>query len=134
MRGIILTWHCGWWHWWHWSTTMSQVSFFSLFSQKFCHFVHLWHCGWLMSPISPTTMSPKCYPYKSQQKLGQRFSCLEKRYGGRTSVEHSLLDHCLCATWAFNFILLFQHAMHANLRIWQLEVTMYCPIFLLFSS
>jgi len=25
----------------------------------FYHFVHMWHCGW---PMSPTTMSPKCYP------------------------------------------------------------------------
>jgi len=39
----------------------------------------------------------------------------------RTSVEQSLLDHCKCATWAF--ILLFQHAMHADLKLWQLEVT-----------
>jgi len=47
---------------WHWPTTMSQVYFFFLFHNIFCFFVHVWHCGWPMSPMSPTTMSPKYFP------------------------------------------------------------------------
>jgi len=33
---------------------------------------HLWHCGWPMSPMSPTTMSPKYYPSSA---------CIHYRYG-----------------------------------------------------
>jgi len=61
-KGIILGWHCSWWYWWHWSTTMSHVyketkKYYERERRK--TLVALWLVNVTMSP---TTMSPKCYP------------------------------------------------------------------------
>jgi len=61
---IILGWHCGWWHW---PTTMSHVyketkKYYERERRK--TLVALWLANVTMSP---TTMSPKCYPVLSMQ-------------------------------------------------------------------
>ena len=56
---------------WHLPITMSQC---------------LWkrekhkHCDWSMSPMSPNSMSPKCYP----SKIVPQFSLTAPRFGART--------------------------------------------------